>query len=30
MKRFSEIETILEVRYSKWEDLSGKIEGLEA
>lgn len=29
MKRFSEIETILEVRYSKWEDLSGKIEGLE-
>ncbi|MDF1823233.1 MAG: ABC-F family ATP-binding cassette domain-containing protein [Verrucomicrobiales bacterium] len=30
MKRFSEIEALLETRYSKWEDLSTKIEKLES
>lgn len=30
MKRFSEIEALLETRYSKWEDLSTKIESLES
>ncbi|HQW30648.1 MAG TPA: ABC transporter C-terminal domain-containing protein, partial [Verrucomicrobiales bacterium] len=30
MKRFSEVESVLEVRYSKWGELSEKIEGLES